>query len=175
MTSNFESNRSSQPFSHPFERELDSTQRSRFELLSAYLDGEVSLSERKQVQQWLDHDPETKKVYCRLLRLRSEVQAIEPPSTSEGFGDLPTQVFRKIRHRRIRQTVLWGGGAIAAIFVGAISSILLGGNPLMMQMATNAETELAAEPLMIAVNRPPVEIPKAAVAIPKDDFHSEEE
>uniref|UniRef100_A0ACD5GTL5 Anti-sigma factor family protein n=1 Tax=Desertifilum tharense IPPAS B-1220 TaxID=1781255 RepID=A0ACD5GTL5_9CYAN len=36
---------------------LDMLKRDRFELLSAYLDGEVTASERQQVENWLDTDP----------------------------------------------------------------------------------------------------------------------
>jgi len=60
MESNFESTpnqNQSRLNSHP---DLDSTQQSRFELLSAYLDGEVSPQERKQIHHWLDTDPDTK-------------------------------------------------------------------------------------------------------------------
>ena len=40
----------------------------RFELLSAYMDGELTAEERKQVQQWLDSDPEFHELYKQLLR-----------------------------------------------------------------------------------------------------------
>ena len=53
-----------------------------FELLSAYLDGEVTSEQRQQVQELLKQDPETKALYQRLLALR------------EGFQNLPVQIGR---------------------------------------------------------------------------------
>ncbi len=37
---------------------MDMYQRDRFELLSAYLDGEVTAAERRQIEQWLATEPE---------------------------------------------------------------------------------------------------------------------
>ncbi|MGL5075931.1 MAG: anti-sigma factor family protein, partial [Waterburya sp.] len=48
-----------------------------FELISAYLDGELSPTERYQVQQWIDEDPQMKRLYHRLLALQGEIQSLE--------------------------------------------------------------------------------------------------
>ena len=45
-------------------------QRDRFELLSAYIDGEVTAAERGQIEQWLTIDPEVQCLYARVLKLR---------------------------------------------------------------------------------------------------------
>ena len=39
-------------------------QRDRFELLSAYIDGEVTAAERGQIEQWLTTDPEVQCLYA---------------------------------------------------------------------------------------------------------------
>jgi hypothetical protein len=71
----------------------------------------------------------------------------------------------------MRRVATWGGAAIAALFVGAISGVLPGTQPGGQQWAeSQTESEMASdspEPLMIAVNQPVIEIPKAPVASPK--------
>ena len=54
----------------PDESVFDVTKRDRFELVSAYLDGEVTPAERLLVANWLAHDPEVQRLYRRLLLLR---------------------------------------------------------------------------------------------------------
>ena len=71
-----------------FDRHCDpsgeTSQQQRFELLSAYLDGEVSPAERQQVQQWLDTDPEIQQLYVKLLRLQQSVPRIPVPSSGSS-------------------------------------------------------------------------------------------
>ncbi|MEL6165322.1 MAG: zf-HC2 domain-containing protein, partial [Cyanobacteria bacterium J06628_3] len=43
--------------------------RDRFELLSAYLDGEVTAAERRQVEEWLANDSSVQNLHKRLLSL----------------------------------------------------------------------------------------------------------
>jgi len=43
---------------------MDMLKRDRFELLSAYLDGEVTAAQRQQVEDWLGNDPEVQ-LYAR--------------------------------------------------------------------------------------------------------------
>ena len=45
----------------------DNEEAHRFDLISAYIDNEVTLEERKLVQHWLDHDAAAKKLYRQLL------------------------------------------------------------------------------------------------------------
>jgi anti-sigma factor RsiW len=152
MTSNFEIN------------EDNYNPSDRFELISAYLDGEVSPTERKQVQQWLDHDPEIQQLHSRLLRLRQGFQSLPIPPLSQSPEALATAVFQKIDQRRVRRFWILGTGAIAAIFVGAVVYILPNSNPI-PRFAENPSLD-TSEALMIAVNQPVVEIPKAAVSTP---------
>ena len=60
----------------------------RFELLSAYLDGEVTAEERYQVQEWLDNDPKLKQTYLKLLRLQQSIPQIPTPSPSISTDQL---------------------------------------------------------------------------------------
>ncbi|MFM8202724.1 MAG: anti-sigma factor family protein, partial [Dolichospermum sp.] len=55
---------------------MDMQKREYFELLSAYLDGEVTATERRQVEQWLSTDASVKCLYKRLLNLRQGLQNI---------------------------------------------------------------------------------------------------
>jgi len=50
--------------------DIDVIKRDRFELLSAYLDGEVTPDERQMVLEWMQSDPNAKCLYNRLIHLR---------------------------------------------------------------------------------------------------------
>lgn len=152
---------------------LDSFGRDRFELLSAYLDGEATAAERKQVQQWLDTDTEVQQLYRRLVKLRQGLQALPVPASEQSAEEMTRGVFRRIQQRRTQRAVVFGGGAIAALFVSVFSGLLPGSQGPSWRLAENREpapsASVASSPvqsdtLMIAVNRPVVEIPKAPVA-----------
>lgn len=72
--------------------------------------------------------------------------------------------------RRPRFSVIWGGVALAAVAVGAISSNLLGDRSPLFQMAQSsrdaAQTQTASkpEPLLIALDQPLIAISKTPVA-----------
>lgn len=141
--------------------------RDRFEMLSAYLDGEATAQERQQVQQWLDTDPQAQHLYQRLIRLRSGINAIPTPQ-GQSPDRLTQGVFQRLRQRRWRQAALVGSGAIAAVFVSMVSGVLPGNNGAWQYAETQtqpaSETVLSEDSLAIAINRPVVEIPKAAIA-----------
>lgn len=128
-----------------------------FELLSAYLDGEVTASERQQVQEWLVSDPEVQHLYKRLQNLRDGFQHLPVCECQYSARDLSNGVFAKIdKQRKIRKTWLWGGGAIAAMLVTAMSNIFSESNTPVLQFAEQQQNES----LMIAFNRPPIDIPQ---------------
>jgi anti-sigma factor RsiW len=147
---------------------MDSLQRDRFELLSAYIDGEVTAAERKQVQEWLTTDSEMQRLYSRLMKLRQGFQRMPMPSSAATDREMVQAVFSRLDRRRTRQTVIWGGAAIAALFVSALSGILPGSQSLVPRLAQAPKPDVASEPLKIAINRPVIEIPKAAVAFPEN-------
>ncbi|HEY9748164.1 MAG TPA: zf-HC2 domain-containing protein [Allocoleopsis sp.] len=168
---------------------LSMLQRDRFELLSAYLDGEVTAAERKQVEEWLATDPVVKRLYSRLLELRQGLQSMPVPAASQSVEQTVDAVFKRV-NRRPKQLLLWGGAAVAALFVGAVSGLLPGSNSFSPQFAQspiegsgtaqNAQLPPAqavnSDALMIALDQPVVQIPKAPVSMPADaveDIHND--
>lgn len=149
---------------------LDNLKRDRFELLSAYLDGEVTADERRQVEAWLATDLKSQRLYARLLKLRQGVKNLPVPSSEQPIEQVAAQVMTRLE-RRPRRTVLWGGMAIAALFVSAVVSSLPR-TELNPSIARSPEIEAPSanvapsEGLMIALDRPVIEIPKAAVSVP---------
>lgn len=138
----------------------------RFELLSAYIDGEATIEERKQVQQWLDTDPEIKKTYLQLLQLQGEMQNLTvPPQETVSADILTQQVFNSIDRTRNRKKALIWGGAIAATVVATFSSLVPLPAPS-LRMAKESIQDRVSKPTMVAVslNKPTVVIPKAAVS-----------
>lgn len=160
MTDNFDAQENSR---QEIAIEMDSLERDRFELLSAYIDGEVTAAERSYVQQMLAEDRQMQCLYSKLMKLRQEIQRLPVPTAETTAEETTRQVFAQINQRRTQRTVAWGGLAFAALFVSALSGII-GGQIPRPQLAQSPERqEVASERLMIAVNRPLLEIPKVAV------------
>ena len=136
-----------------------------FELLSAYIDGELSPSERKQVQTWLDRDPEFKKLYTQLLTLQGHMQHSVAPASEKSTEEITAGVFQSLdRTRRWRRKLTWGGGAIAASVIAGVSGIIPGLSPLSPQMAElNSPNNNISNSVMlaVAVDRPTIDIPKS--------------
>ncbi|MUL37678.1 anti-sigma factor family protein [Gloeocapsopsis dulcis] len=147
---------------------MDRCQRDRFELLSAFLDGEVTAAERQQVEEWLANDAEIQRLYARLLKLRQGIKTLPTPPEQQPVEQTVQQVFTRIEQRRSRRVALWGKTAVAAMFVGALSGIFTGRPSL--QIAGLQLVPEVNETLMVAVNSPVIEIPKAAVVAPKPHF-----
>lgn len=180
MTSNFNTpNDSQQPPSmdgqHSSSCSSNLMQRDRFELLSAYLDGEVTAAERKVVEAWLANDPAVQRLHSRLLKLRHGLQNMPVPAATQTAEQTAHQVFDRLE-RRPKLSLVWGGAAIAALFVGALASSILPGNQSSVpqlakgsqqqQPAIEAPQTNANEVLLVALDKPLVDIPKAPVAIP---------
>jgi hypothetical protein len=145
--------------------ELDSCQRSRFEMLSAFLDGELAASERQQVQEWLANDSQFKRQYRRLMKLRQGIQTLPVPQSEQSAFQIAQQVLARLERLRTQQLLGWGGMAVAALFIGALSNVLPGNHPLGSQVAHKLPST-SHETLMVALNAPPIRIPKPAVASP---------
>lgn len=170
MTANFDSQNSDHQSAHqqPSQQALDVMQRDRFELLSAYMDGEVSADERRQVEAWLAHDPTMQRLHARLLKLRQAFQTMPVPTSDSRTVQQTVDAVLSRVERRPRRSLLWGGIAIAAVAVGAITSALIGGNPLEQQMAnrnTDVPVSVQEEPLLVALDKP-------LVSISEDDSES---
>jgi anti-sigma factor RsiW len=103
-------------------------QSDRFELLSAYIDNEVTASERQQVEQWLGQDAEFQRLYRRLTGLNQGFAAIaepEPISAAQAAA-IADGVFAKTQPARPWKIWAVGAGAIAAGMVTALSSLMTG-------------------------------------------------
>ncbi|WP_048320352.1 anti-sigma factor family protein [Crocosphaera watsonii] len=128
----------------------------RFELLSAYMDGELTAEERKQVQQWLDSDPEFHELYKQLLRVQRETPTLKVPESSISVDDLSQGVFDTIDRQDGRKRGLIASAlGIAAVIVGSITHISLQDGLFPRYARTNGDNQA----LTIALNRPAVEIP----------------
>lgn len=143
-----------------------------FELLSAYIDGEVSASERQQVEQWLSQDLALQQSFQQLLKLQSGFKTLPVAAPAVQTEKLVNSVLaRADQTNRLR--LLGGVGAAAALVVGSIFGLLMGQNwtqqtaqrPDSVQpIQARKEPTLAAtrndpSTLMIALERPPVKIP----------------
>lgn len=91
--------------------------RDRFELLSAYLDGELTACNRREVETWLEHDPTIQELYQRLLTLRKRFQAIPAESLNHQEDQFAKQIFAAIQRRR--RDMLWKSAPIVAAVTGA--------------------------------------------------------
>ena len=133
-----------------------------FELLSAYIDGELSPTERNQVQCWLDQDPKIKDLYTQLLSLQSSMQLSIAPPTSKSVAEITTGVFESIDRRRQRRLVLTGS-AIAASILAMITALIPGITPTGLRIAereNSGDTTSESIMLAVAVNQPAINIPK---------------
>jgi anti-sigma factor RsiW len=130
----------------------------RFELLSAYLDGEVTASERQQVEALLANDITFQHQYRQLKQIHQAFPQLTVPSSQSGAA-LSAAVFGKIDRRRHRKLAWIGGGAIVASLLAAIAGLggLFGDNGRQLQFAVN-KANLPA-PLMVALNDPILAMP----------------
>ncbi|PLZ94937.1 transcriptional regulator [Fischerella thermalis CCMEE 5268] len=154
---------------------IDMVKRDRFELLSAYLDGEVTAAERRQVEELLANDQAVKCLYARLLKLRQGLRTMPVPQ-SQPVEETVERVISRLHRRRVRLALICGGTAIAATLIGAVSGLLPGGK-LTPQLAKKPATEqaqlakpenIAAAPLIVSINNPILPIPKAAETTPEE-------
>ena len=97
--------------------------RDRFELLSAYIDGEVTAAERRQVEDWLTNDPVTKGLYSRLMMMQQGFQAMPVPAAEQSAQELAAKVLQQVEQRKTKRTWLFGGGAIAALLIAVVSGV----------------------------------------------------
>ena len=156
---------------------MDMVKRDRFELLSAYLDGEVTATERRQVEEWLANDASVQCLYARLLKLRQGLRTLPVP-TQQSPEVAVEQVFTRLR-RRSRLNWMAGGAAVAACVIGAVSGLVpigsrvpqLAQRPQTEPIQTSSASIIPPSPLMVGLNNPVIEIPKAAVASPENPIY----
>jgi anti-sigma factor RsiW len=174
MTSNYnEYNRSDSSLTHGQGEEsthamqvaLDVEKRDRFERLSAYLDGEVTADEKREIEAMLATDPAMQRLHARLLKLRTSFRSLPVPPPEQPVEQTVQQVFARIE-RRPRRALAWGGMAVAALFVGALVSIVPRSEFTPSIAQSPQERMVPNQGLMVALDRPVIEIPKASIATP---------
>jgi anti-sigma factor RsiW len=145
----------------------------KFELMSAYLDGEVDANERRQVENWLQNDPVFKSQYQRIKGMQRAMDQLPLSEVVIPVEKLADQVFAKIADRRQSKWLKIGGGAIAAALVAVgtgFSGIWSGfSNPvpqlakLSLPTAALAKLEIIPNPapMMVALNESIVKIPQS--------------
>ncbi|HIK55161.1 MAG TPA: zf-HC2 domain-containing protein [Synechococcales cyanobacterium M55_K2018_004] len=138
--------------------EAEGQKRDRFELLSAYLDGEVTPEERRQVDQWLTSDADIQTLYSRLLKLRQGMRSLAVPGPAQPTETTVQTVLTRLE-RKPKRIAAWGGMAIAALFVGVLTPMLMPLQRVSEQVAVTPSPDLPSEGLMIALDRPVVDIP----------------
>ncbi|MDM9379502.1 zf-HC2 domain-containing protein [Chlorogloeopsis sp. ULAP01] len=161
---------------------MDMVKRDRFELLSAYLDGEVTAAERKQVEQLLANDADVQRLYDRLLKLRQGLRTMPLPQSQQPLEKTVQQVMGRL-HRREQRAWVLGGTAIAATIIGAISGLVPGSKLTAPQLAIKPSVEqtqpnpepIAVAPLMLAINNPIMAIPKAAETSPEHPVNQQKQ
>lgn len=141
--------------------DLDATKRDRFELLSAYLDGEVTPDERQQVLCWLQHDDGARTLYNRLLALRQGLRTQSVASSCDP-EDTIVGVFHGLNHR-LKLITMAGFGVAAIGMINLLSGGVGTGNSS-WRMATSAQPEA----LQIALDRPAFPIPETSPAMSTD-------
>ncbi len=139
----------------------DMLKRDRFELLSAYLDGEVSASESKQVEEWLDTDPSVQCLYQRLLKLRRGFQTLPTPQEDHLAREMVSQVMERLNQPPKKTAWWWGGGAIAAAVIAAVSSAISNPGQLIPQIAKSPIPQEMTPVMRIALDQPLITIPKS--------------
>ena len=129
----------------------------RFELLSAYLDGEVTPTERQQVEAWLANDLAFQHQYRQMQQMQHAFPRMTVPS-SQSAEALSAGVFAKLDRQRNRKLAWIGGGAIAATLVAAVTGLggLFGDNPQLQYAANKANIPA---PMTVALNDPILAIP----------------
>ena len=154
----------------------------RFELLSAYVDNELSVSERKQVEEWLESDPELRQQYHSMTMLSRAFQTMPAPQSSKSADDLLDAVFTKVE-RKPRMLKRAGIGTAIVAAIGALGA-LFSNTALSPRIAQNASEDrpeissintvmstdiipgdikaLDTDSLMLVLEAPPVDIPVVA-------------
>lgn len=100
------------------------TSNERFELLSAYMDGEVTAEERRLVESWLANEPKVQQVHRRLMALQHGFEHLPgPEERSPRIEQTIDQVFEKIERRSRWRVIVGGGLAAAAGLVAAIVGV----------------------------------------------------
>ncbi|WP_242031199.1 anti-sigma factor [Anabaena sp. FACHB-1237] len=141
-----------------------------FELLSAYLDGEVTANERRQVEEWLSTDKAIRDAYKKQLHIRQELRNMPIPASEHSCETIIQQVFARV-NRRYQLKWILSGSAIAACVCATINGVLpsfktfqIAENNILQTQSANIKPIVINSSPMVALNNPVMEIPKTAIA-----------
>ena len=123
-----------------------------FELVSAYIDDEVTEQERLQVEQWLADDPAIQVLYADLGGITESLKQAPVPISLSAEQTL-AGVMAKVETQQTKRWK-WGGSAIAAGLAVAISSVFVGSQQPGLQLATT-DPALDASPDSLQVAQSP--------------------
>ncbi len=146
--------------------------RDRFELLSAYIDHEVTADERRQVEAWINEDPAFAKMHRRMTKLQLGFQQLPAPVMAEHVDLTIAKVIKKVDRSWPDWRVLTGiGSAVAAAAAIAAITLFPNTSPQLATKSTNTATKSsdqlqlpAPSTLMIALDQPIFVPTKGAVA-----------
>ena len=144
----------------------------RFELLSAYIDGEVSESEEQLIELWLSDDVNFRHIYQQQLKLRQLLIDLPVPVAANSSPKAETElmidrVFAQIDKRsQRRKWKLAGIGITVAAIVGVFGSMFTFNSspqfsPVSNSIKIKSPAPVAEEPILIAMEEPLVPLPKA--------------
>lgn len=146
------------------------TPNERFELLSAYIDGEVTETEEQLVEQWLSDDVDFRRLYQQQMKLRQSLIELPVPVAANSSAKKETEVmidrvFAEIDKRsQRRKWKLAGIGISVAAVVGVFGSLFtFNSSPQFSPVANSVKSPapVAEEPVLIAMEEPLVPLPKS--------------
>ncbi len=157
--------------SHDSDISCGALHRDRFELLSAYIDHEVTADERRQVETWINEDPAFAKMHRRMSKLQLGFQQLPSPTMAEHVDLTIAEVIKKVDRSWPDWRVLTGmGGAMVAAAAIAAVTLFPNTSPQLASKSTNPATKSsgqlqlpASSTLMIALDQPTFVLTKAAV------------
>jgi anti-sigma factor RsiW len=140
-----------------------------FELLSAYMDNEASPEEKLKVEQWLATDANFRRLYQQQLRLRQLLIDLPVPGISRVGSQanarteqVVNRVLAKLEERSKQRKIAWGGIAAIAVLVGAVGSVFtFNSSTVNPNLATNNQITQPEEPLLLAMEKPLIPMPKS--------------
>ncbi|MCA6574678.1 MAG: zf-HC2 domain-containing protein [Pseudanabaena sp. M158S2SP1A06QC] len=146
------------------------TPNERFELLSAYIDGELTEAEEQLVEQWLSDDVDFRRIYLQQMKLRQSLIDLPVPVATNSSAKKETEimidrVFAEIDKRsQRRKWKIAGIGISVAAVVGVFGSLFtLSSSPQFSPVANSVKSPapVVEEPVLIAMEEPLVPLPKS--------------
>lgn len=111
----------------------------RFELLSAYMDGEVTAEERRLVESWLATEPKVQQMHQRLMMLKHGLHDLPGPAPEQPVEVVIDQVFERVDRRSRFRLIAGGLATAAAAGVAVVVGINTIGPNVAPQMAKNSK------------------------------------